>query len=173
MLNIKSIFLRQYTINNHLILEPLKAEHLNDTLRGRNLHSIRTAFFNTNIISPNTHYEWFLAYERSIDQCMFAILFRGHIAGQIGIYGYNHESRGLELGRLFILPEFQRLGLMSNTLNYIINIIKTKSQIDYINLYCKPLNKSALSLYQSLGFKKDYLDFVLDEKGDKFFLRVR
>ena len=90
-----------------------------------------------------------------------------------GIYGYNHESRGLELGRLFILPEFQRLGLMSNTLNYIINIIKTKSQIDYINLYCKPLNKSALSLYQSLGFKKDYLDFVLDEKGDKFFLRVR
>jgi len=132
----------------------LKSHDIHSTIiSSRNLESIRSSFMSNSELTSESHNLWYKKYLQTDNDSMFCIYYEGNFVGQIGLYNYQVHDHSVELGRLYVLPQYQRLGIMYNAITALLADIQSKRAFSLIYLVCKPDNLPAIILYNKLGFE--------------------
>jgi putative acetyltransferase len=99
------------------------------------------------------------SYNNESSSRYLVAIIKGRIVGGGGVAAFNGNSEVCELRKLFLLPESRGLGLGKKLTEDCLAYAKSKG---YKRCYLDTLEsmKSAISLYEKLGFK--YLDKPLD-----------
>lgn len=155
---------RRYS-QNHLSISPElwltlleevvhKSVNFHSTIiSSRNLEAVRSSFLSTSYITSNSHALWYKTYLDTDNDSMYCIYYHGTFVGQVGLYNYKEHEHCIELGRLFVLPSYQRLGIMSRAISALIQDIQFKQAFSKIYLICKSNNLPAINMYKKLGFQ--------------------
>mgnify|MGYP001026149939 FL=1 len=80
----------------------------------RNQDQNRFCFFNSEVISEESQYNWYAAYEQDETDIMFAFYYKGKFAGGNAIYHIDYEKGTGEYGRILVDKQsFPQKGLGS------------------------------------------------------------
>ncbi len=100
------------------------------------------------IFAPNTHVKVFVAENEEMKICGFTLIFKSFSTFK-AIANYHIED-------LFVFPEYRKLGIGAELMNYIKNYAKSKGA-KVVDWYVNNKNLSAMDFYDRIGAQKlDY-----------------
>lgn len=73
---------------------------------------------------------------------------------QLGFSFYPKKSHISYIYEVYVHPDFRKRGIATRLIKHLIKQSKRDSSIEQIEIRVNSLNKSAISLYEKLGFKK-------------------
>lgn len=133
----------------------IQEQDLLKTLSWRNLEDSRIWFRTTDIISEESHKEWFNRYLKKDDDYLFVIEFEDKIVGQIAVYDIDFANGSAEIGRFLVSPDYSGKGIMSIACNEVIHLCSKEFNLSYMFLEVRENNHRAIKLYTRQGFSKE------------------
>lgn len=133
------------------------------TLGWRNKERIRVWFKSSNLLEFENHSIWFHDYQQRENDFLFVIevledsIFKP--VGQVGIYDIDYEKMEGEFGRLMI-GEDSALGkgYAARATKSLLEFFRTVHHLKSFKLEVKADNKSAIRIYESVGFQAKHKD---------------
>jgi RimJ/RimL family protein N-acetyltransferase len=142
--------------DKRIILRMLEEGDLPLTLSWRNKDHIRKWFLNTDEISEEKHYAWFLRYKELDTDFVFIILAKelGDLpVGQISLYGVDWQAGNAEYGRLLIgNPAAMGKGFGRQATRLLLEYGFEQMGLKEIHLDVKDGNEPAIAIYKAAGF---------------------
>lgn len=141
--------------SQRLKLRYLEEGDLDDTLRWRNRPEVRCQFFYDQVISEESHREWFGGYLAKRDDLIFMCeeIETGNRIAQTALYNIDIERNRAEFGR-FLLSDREQgsKGWGTEAMALTCELGFGHLGFDHIDLEVKQENKPAIHIYQKLGF---------------------
>lgn len=150
-------------------LRLLEERDLVKTLVWRNQDNIRIWFFNSEVLTRESHLRWYKKYCTLDNDFVFIIEFDHEPVGQVALYNIDWKSKDAEYGRLMIGESWARGKKISNiATNLLLHIGFVDLGLEKIHLEVKKTNITAKKIYSSCGFilvqdKNDILTMVINK----------
>ncbi|HLP49080.1 MAG TPA: GNAT family N-acetyltransferase [Candidatus Kapabacteria bacterium] len=139
-------------------LRLLEKSDLPITLKWRNKKNVKKWFFYSEMVTRETHNNWFEEYLKNNDDYVYIIEEEGAFnkpIGQISIYNIDWNLSRAELGRLMIGEEKARgKGFAKQAVKLLVSISDIYFGINELYLSVYKDNLPAIHIYEKCGFKK-------------------
>ena len=128
------------------------------TLKWRNKKHIRKWFFDSEVIAPEKHEEWFQKYFKKEGDFVFIIeeivKFKKPV-GQVSLYNIDWKEKVAEYGRLIIGEEDARgIGIAKEATEMLLSFAFIELELERVELEVMSSNKRAIGIYHACGFEE-------------------
>lgn len=135
----------------------MTASDLPQTLAWRNRDDVRCWFFNSDLISPEQHEDWWYT-QGQYDQ-MFIIQADGVDCGQVALYNWARGDNEIEFGRMMIGEErYRGNGVGLAAVKRAVDWAFYRQSISRVYLRVLDHNRRAKDIYVQAGFRTVSLD---------------
>ncbi|MCU0718921.1 MAG: GNAT family N-acetyltransferase [Pirellula sp.] len=132
----------------------LEREDLPLTLEWRNRDEIRKWFCFSEVITQQSHFEWFDRYLKKPDDFTFVMTVDDAPIGQIALYNWDKEAQTIEIGRIMVGDNrYLGKGLAKESIEKLVEVAANLLGCCWVKLEVKENNDRAISLYQKCGFE--------------------
>ncbi len=138
----------------------------------RNERSVRENSTNTEIVTFDTHLQWYAKKLEDPNTHLFVVLANGERIGQTRVDIHVQENHGVI--RIAIAPEHRRHGYASVAIRETcLLVFSESSETEQILAYIKTENSSSIRAFKKAGFSQDDVVKIKDLQHNKMVLRKK
>jgi RimJ/RimL family protein N-acetyltransferase len=132
----------------------LERDDLPLTLEWRNRDDVRKWFCFSEVITQQSHFEWFDRYVKKSDDFTFVMTVENTPVGQIALYNWDKEAQTIEIGRIMVGDNrYLGKGLAKESIEKLVEVAANLLDCRWVKLEVKENNDRAIALYRKCGFE--------------------